>query len=58
MMVRFAFIVKGMSVTLRPVLWIEIDLEVEGPSWSVAVCHGIIGLSLRRVHEEEMHCST
>ena len=33
-MVGFAFIVKGMSVTPRPVLWNGIDLEVEGPSWS------------------------
>ena len=24
----------------------RIDLEVEGPSWSGAVCHSIIGLSL------------
>uniref|UniRef100_A0A673VUD7 Transposase Tc1-like domain-containing protein n=1 Tax=Salmo trutta TaxID=8032 RepID=A0A673VUD7_SALTR len=29
-----------------PVLWSGIDLEVEGPSWSGAVCHSIIGLSL------------
>ena len=43
---RFAFIVKGMSVTPRPVLWSGIDLEVEGPSWSGVVCHSIIGLSL------------
>ena len=33
-MVGFMFIVEGMSVTLRPVLWRGIDLEVEGPSWS------------------------
>ena len=45
-MVGFAFIVKGMSVTPRPVLWSGIDLEVEGPTWSGAVCHNIIGLSL------------
>uniref|UniRef100_A0AAZ3SX26 Transposase Tc1-like domain-containing protein n=1 Tax=Oncorhynchus tshawytscha TaxID=74940 RepID=A0AAZ3SX26_ONCTS len=45
-MVGLAFIVEGMSVTLRPVLWSGIDLEVEGPSWSGAVCHSIIGLSL------------
>ena len=30
-MVRFAFIVEGMSITPRPVLWSGIDLEVEGP---------------------------
>uniref|UniRef100_A0A4W5M0Q7 Piwi-like RNA-mediated gene silencing 2 n=1 Tax=Hucho hucho TaxID=62062 RepID=A0A4W5M0Q7_9TELE len=36
-MVGFAFIVVGMSVTPRPVLWSGIDLEVEGPSWSGAV---------------------
>uniref|UniRef100_A0AAZ3QEQ4 Tc1-like transposase DDE domain-containing protein n=1 Tax=Oncorhynchus tshawytscha TaxID=74940 RepID=A0AAZ3QEQ4_ONCTS len=29
-MVGFAFIVEGMSVTPRPVLWSGIDLEVEG----------------------------
>uniref|UniRef100_A0AAZ3SQG9 Tc1-like transposase DDE domain-containing protein n=1 Tax=Oncorhynchus tshawytscha TaxID=74940 RepID=A0AAZ3SQG9_ONCTS len=38
-MVGFAFIVEGMTVTPRPVLWSEIDLEVEGPSWSGAMCH-------------------
>ena len=43
-MVGFVFIVKGMSVTPRPVLWSGI--EMEGPSWSGAVCHSIIGLSL------------
>ena len=37
-MVGFGFIVKGMSVTPRPVLWSGIDLEVDGPSWSGAVC--------------------
>ena len=42
----FAFIVEGMSITLRPVLWSRIDLEVEGPSWTGAACHSIIGLSL------------
>ena len=36
-MVEFAFIVKGMSVTPKPVLWSRIDLKVEGPSWSGAV---------------------
>uniref|UniRef100_A0A4W5JZA3 Glycine receptor, beta b n=1 Tax=Hucho hucho TaxID=62062 RepID=A0A4W5JZA3_9TELE len=35
-----------MSVIPRPVLWSRINLEVEGPSWSGAVCHSIIGLSL------------
>uniref|UniRef100_A0A8C7DNR2 Transposable element Tc1 transposase n=1 Tax=Oncorhynchus kisutch TaxID=8019 RepID=A0A8C7DNR2_ONCKI len=30
----------------RPVLWSGIDLEVEGPSWSGAVCYSIIGLIL------------
>ena len=44
--VGFAFIVKGMSITSRPLLWSRIDFEVEGPSWSGAVCHSIIGLSL------------
>ncbi|XP_064835602.1 alpha-tubulin N-acetyltransferase 1-like isoform X1 [Oncorhynchus masou masou] len=33
-MVGFAVIVEGMSVTPRPVLWSGINLEVEGPSWS------------------------
>ena len=33
-MVGFAFIVEGMSITPRPVLWRRIDLEGEGPSWS------------------------
>jgi hypothetical protein len=45
-MVGFVFIVEGMSVTQRPVLWSGTDLEVEGPSWSGEVCHMIIGLSL------------
>ena len=45
-MVGFAFMIIGMSVTPRPVLWSGIDLEVEGPSWSGAVSHSIIGLSL------------
>jgi hypothetical protein len=45
-MVGFAFIVEGMSITPRPVLWSGIDLEVEGPSWSGALCHSIIGLNL------------
>jgi hypothetical protein len=46
LMVGFAFIVEGMSITPRTVLWSGIDLEVEGPSWSGPVCHSIIGLSL------------
>uniref|UniRef100_A0AAZ3SNH4 Tc1-like transposase DDE domain-containing protein n=1 Tax=Oncorhynchus tshawytscha TaxID=74940 RepID=A0AAZ3SNH4_ONCTS len=33
-----------MNVTTRPVLWSGINLEVESPSWSGAVCHSIIGL--------------
>ena len=45
-MVGFAFIVEGMSITPRPGLWSGIDLEVEGLSWSGLVCHSIIGLSL------------
>jgi hypothetical protein len=46
LMVGFAFIVEGMSVTRRPVLWSGINLEVEGSSWSWAMCHSIIRLSL------------
>uniref|UniRef100_A0AAZ3PXB9 Uncharacterized protein n=1 Tax=Oncorhynchus tshawytscha TaxID=74940 RepID=A0AAZ3PXB9_ONCTS len=45
-MVGFAFIVEGMNVTQRPVLWSGIDLEVEVLSWSGEVCPRIIGLSL------------
>ena len=45
-MVGFAFIIEGMSITPRPVLCSRIDLEVEGPSWSGAACHSINGLSL------------
>jgi hypothetical protein len=45
-MVGFAFIVEVMSITPRPVLWSGIDLELEGPSWSRAVCHSIIGLCM------------
>ena len=37
-MVGFALIVEGMSVTPRPVLWSGIELELEGLSWSGAVC--------------------
>ena len=40
-MVGFTLIVDGMTVTPRPVLWSEIDLEVEDPSWSGAVCHSM-----------------
>uniref|UniRef100_A0AAZ3NZM4 Transposase Tc1-like domain-containing protein n=1 Tax=Oncorhynchus tshawytscha TaxID=74940 RepID=A0AAZ3NZM4_ONCTS len=32
--VGFSFIVEGMSVTPRPVIWSKINLEVEGLSWS------------------------
>ena len=44
-MVGFVLIIEGMSVTPRPTLRSRIDLEVEGPSWSGAVCHSINGLS-------------
>ncbi|CDQ87060.1 unnamed protein product [Oncorhynchus mykiss] len=47
-----------MSVTPRPVLWSEIDLEVEGPSWSGAVCHSIIGLSLLSLQGISTLCIT
>uniref|UniRef100_A0AAZ3Q112 Uncharacterized protein n=1 Tax=Oncorhynchus tshawytscha TaxID=74940 RepID=A0AAZ3Q112_ONCTS len=50
-MVGFAVIVEGMSVTLRPVLWSGIDLDVEGPSSSWAMCHSIIGLSMLSLQE-------
>ena len=49
-MVGFVFIAKGMSVTPMPVL----DLEVEGLSWSGAVCHSIIGLSLSSLFRPSM----
>uniref|UniRef100_A0AAZ3RE68 Transposase Tc1-like domain-containing protein n=1 Tax=Oncorhynchus tshawytscha TaxID=74940 RepID=A0AAZ3RE68_ONCTS len=55
-MVRFAYMVEGMSVTPRPVLLS--DLEVEGPSWSGAVCHSIIGLSLLSLHSVDIACVT
>uniref|UniRef100_A0AAZ3PP19 Transposase Tc1-like domain-containing protein n=1 Tax=Oncorhynchus tshawytscha TaxID=74940 RepID=A0AAZ3PP19_ONCTS len=45
-MVGFAFIVEGMRVTPKPVIWSRIDLELEDPSWSGVVCHSIIRLSL------------
>ncbi|XP_071254148.1 uncharacterized protein [Salvelinus alpinus] len=56
--VGLAFIVEGMSVTPRPVLWSRIDLEVEGPSWSGAVCHNFIGLSLLSLQAISMLCVT
>jgi hypothetical protein len=51
-MVRFTFIVEGMSVTLWPILWSGIDLEVEVLLWSGPVCHSIIGLSLVSLQED------
>uniref|UniRef100_A0AAZ3P7I4 Transposase Tc1-like domain-containing protein n=1 Tax=Oncorhynchus tshawytscha TaxID=74940 RepID=A0AAZ3P7I4_ONCTS len=57
-MVGFVFIVQGMSVTPRPVLWSGIDLEVEGPSWSGVVCHSIIGLSLLSLQAISALCVT
>ena len=45
-MVGFTFIVEGLNVTPRRVLWSGIDLEVEGSSWYGAVCHSIIGTEL------------
>ena len=57
-MVGFAFIVKGMSVTPRPVLWSGIDLEVEGLSWSEAVCHSIIELSSLSMQAISTMCVT
>ena len=57
-MVGFAFIVEGMSVTPRPVLWSGIDLEVEGLSWSGAVCHSIIRLSLLPLQAISTLCVT
>ena len=56
--VGFAFIVKGMSVTQRPVLWSGIDFEVEGPSLSGVVCHSIIGLSLLSLQAISTLCVT
>ena len=53
------FIVKGMSVTMRPVLWSWIDLEVEGLSWSGAVSQHhrtkfvVIAGNLNAVHYRE-----
>uniref|UniRef100_A0AAZ3PI52 Transposase Tc1-like domain-containing protein n=1 Tax=Oncorhynchus tshawytscha TaxID=74940 RepID=A0AAZ3PI52_ONCTS len=55
-MVGFVFIVEGMSFTPRPVLWSRI--EVEGPSWSGAVCHSIIELSLLSLQANSTLCIT
>jgi hypothetical protein len=57
-MVAFAFIVKRMSMTPRHVIWSGIDLEVEGPSWSAAVFHSIIGLSLLSLQAISTLCVT
>ncbi|KAL1265725.1 hypothetical protein QQF64_003752 [Cirrhinus molitorella] len=54
----FVFIVEGMSVTPRPVPWSGIDLEVGGPSWSGAVYHITIGLSLLSLQAISMPCGT
>uniref|UniRef100_A0AAZ3QU02 Transposase Tc1-like domain-containing protein n=1 Tax=Oncorhynchus tshawytscha TaxID=74940 RepID=A0AAZ3QU02_ONCTS len=56
--VGFTLIVDGMSVTQRPVLWSGIELEVEGPLWSGAVCHSIIGLKLLSLQAISMLCVT
>ena len=53
-MVGFAFIVEGMSVTPRSVLWSGIDLEMEVPSWSGAVLDRRVrarAIPLRNVRE-------
>eukprot|EP00063_Salmo_salar_P088287 XP_014063122.1 PREDICTED: uncharacterized protein LOC106609167 [Salmo salar] len=42
----------------QKVLWSGIDLEVEGPSWSGAVCHSIIELSSLSLQEISMLCVT
>ena len=42
----------------RPVFWSGINLEVEGPSWSGAVCHSIIGLSLLSLQAISTLCVT
>ena len=52
------FNVAGIRVTPRPVLWSGIDLEVEGPSWSGAVCHSIIGPSLLSLQAISTLCIT
>ncbi|XP_070973394.1 uncharacterized protein [Oncorhynchus clarkii lewisi] len=41
-----------------PVLWSGIDLKVEGPSWSGAVCHSITGLSFLSLQAISMLCVT
>ena len=51
--VRLTFIIEG---TQKPVLWSGIDLEVEGPSWSGAVCHCIIGLRLLSLQAISVLC--
>uniref|UniRef100_A0AAZ3PUG9 Uncharacterized protein n=1 Tax=Oncorhynchus tshawytscha TaxID=74940 RepID=A0AAZ3PUG9_ONCTS len=55
-MVGFALIFDGMSVTPRPVLWSGI--EVEGPSGSGVVCHSIIGLSCLSLQAISTLCVT
>ena len=52
------FNVEGISVTPRPVLWSRIDLEMEGPSWSGAVCYTIIGLNLLSLQAISTLCVT
>ncbi|XP_071208068.1 uncharacterized protein, partial [Salvelinus alpinus] len=44
--------------TDEPVRWSGIDLEVKGPSWSGAVCHSIIGLSLLSLQAISTLCVT
>ncbi|XP_071245495.1 uncharacterized protein, partial [Salvelinus alpinus] len=44
--------------TDEPVLWSRIDLEVEGPSWSGAVCHSIIGHGLLSLQAISTLCVT
>ncbi|XP_067310701.1 uncharacterized protein [Pseudorasbora parva] len=44
--------------TDEPVLWSGIDLEVGGPSWSGAVYHITIGLSLLSLQAISMPCGT
>ena len=41
-MVGFAFIDEGMIFTPRPVLWSEIDLEVEGLGQCVTACTAVL----------------
>ena len=49
MKVEFTFIVEGMSVTLRPVLWSGIDLEVEGRTELVVIA---VNLNAVRYRED------